>query len=670
MTAGRRVGPGVAGRALPWLGGLLAVYLALPLVALAAHLVDLRSASRSGFAAPGLGGALAVSVLAATMATAVCAVLGVPLAYLLARHRGRLAALVGGAVLVPLALPPLMSGILLVSVLGPDTPVGRLFGGHLTDSLAGVVLAQVFVAAPFTVVAARSAFGAVEPALVDVAATLGLDAGRRLVQVWLPVAARGVAAGLALTWLRAFGEFGATVIVAYHPMSLPVYTYVRFGGFGLDQAMAPAVLAVAVALAMAVAGRLWRGSRRRLRTSPPGAAPGALRAAAPGRSVPGRSAAPTLAIDIRHQVGDLHLRVAYRAQGPHLAVLGASGAGKTTLLRCLAGLAGPAVGTVRLGSRDLGTVATEERGFGYVPQQAALLPHLDVRRQLLVGRHADPRLAAAWADRLGLHDLRDRFPDQLSGGERQRVALARALSAAPGLLLLDEPFSALDAPVRDHLRRELRAVQRTEGLATVLVTHDPEEAALLADEILVVDGGSLVQSGARAEVLARPATPAVARLLGIANIATGRVAGPGVIDAGGITLASPDVAAMAPGTPVLWYIRPEHLQVTFPGDPQGTAAAGSPDPRAPGQPLGTGAVPGARVPDARVPDADVTVLDATVLDAVDLGTGVEVRLQVPGLQLVARLARNASGGAVAAPGTPCVVRLPAEHVGAWAQDSP
>jgi molybdate transport system permease protein len=128
---------------------------------------------------------------------------------------------------------------------------------------------------------------------------------------------------------------------------------------------------------------------------------------------------------------------------------------------------------------------------------------------------ADVGLGSWWLKTLGLDGLEDRLPHQLSGGQRQRVSLAQAFSRSPRLVLLDEPFSALDAPVREELRRELRRLQRDAGLSTVLVTHDPQEAAFLADEIVVIADGQILQSGPSREVYHRPASPTVARLLGI-----------------------------------------------------------------------------------------------------------------------------------------------------------
>ncbi|MGH9068759.1 MAG: molybdate ABC transporter permease subunit, partial [Acidimicrobiales bacterium] len=259
-------GPGRRGRGpwtgpLPVLGGLLALYLIVPIVALLPRLGQAR------FGAPGLGSALAVSAVTATISSALIAVGGIPLAYLLSRARGRVAQVLGVAVQLPLALPPLMSGILLVEVVGPYTFLGRAFHGSLTDSLVGIVLAQTFVAAPFLIVSARSAFATVDPALLDVAATLGHRHRARFARVSLPLAAPGIRAGLLLSWLRAFGEFGATVILAYHPYSLPVFTFVQFTGTGLRATLAPTAAALGAAGAVLVLAN-WYPTRALARLVP------------------------------------------------------------------------------------------------------------------------------------------------------------------------------------------------------------------------------------------------------------------------------------------------------------------------------------------------------------------------------------------------------------------
>nr|MDQ2728808.1 ABC transporter permease subunit [Actinomycetota bacterium] len=201
-------------------------------------------------AAAGLWSSLRTSLLCATVAMVVIAAGGVPLGWLLARRHGPGWRALGIAVQLPLALPPLVSGLLLLRLVGPYTWLGRLTGRRLTDSLAGIIIAQVFVAAPFAVVAARSAFSAADPAFDAVAATLGHRRWSRWWRVDVATAGHGIRAGLLLAWLRAFGEFGATVLLAYHPYSLPVETYVQFGSTGLPATQAPVLASVAAALAV------------------------------------------------------------------------------------------------------------------------------------------------------------------------------------------------------------------------------------------------------------------------------------------------------------------------------------------------------------------------------------------------------------------------------------
>ncbi len=538
------MGGGVKRTPLPWLGGLLVLYLAVPV---ALFVIRFLRSPTSGFGTPGLFSALYISVVSATISLAISTTLGVPLAYALARSRSRLATIVGVVVQLPLALPPLISGILLIYVLGPYTTLGRFFDGRLTQSLAGVVLAQTFVSAPFLIVTARTAFGTVDPALMDVAATLGHSEFSRFLRVALPVASPGIRVGMLLAWLRAFGEYGAVVIVSYHPFTIPVYTYNEFSSTGLADTIAPTVLSIAVAV-VAVCISRTRIRRRR------------GHAGLPLPIAPPPSTPTMVSFDFDYRLGTFQLAIDYEARGSHLAVLGPSGSGKSSLLRCLAGLYGGEPGPIRFGDRSVQQVPVEQRRVGYVAQGFALFPHLTVRQQVLFAVGADPGVAAYWLTRLHLDGLEDRLPTQLSGGQRQRVALAQALARSPDLLLLDEPFSALDAPVRHELRRVLRHLQHDSGLSTVLVTHDPEEAALLADDVIVVSHGKPLQSGPTRQVFSRPSTPEVARLLGIPNLHDGAVIAPGLIDVEG-TLLEVEATELAPGTAVLWSIRPEHIRL-------------------------------------------------------------------------------------------------------------
>ncbi len=539
---------------LPWLAGLLAVYLIAPLVA------GLQAAATADWNAVDyatLVRACLVSLASASCATLLTALCGIPLGFALARKPGRAVGVLGFLVQLPLALPPLASGVLLLFLVGYNAPLGRLTHGDLTDSFAGIVLAETFVSAPFVIIAARSAFAALDPAIEDVAATLGR---RRLAVFWratLPAVRPALLAGLLLAWLRAFGEFGATVMVAYHPYSLPVYTYVAFGDHGLP-AMLP-VLLPAIVLALAI---MALSSTARARSAPR-ATRRSRRAAAPAQPTAAATAAPAvtggLQFDISHRLNGFDLAVAWSSQARRLAILGPSGSGKSLTLRMIAGLQQPERGYVRLGARELTRLAPSVRRIGYVPQGYALFPHLDVAGQLRFPADADPVRAERWLERLELTGLVRRYPTQLSLGQQQRVALARALVRPAQLLLLDEPFSALDAPLRAALRRELCALQAELPVVTLLVTHDPQEALQLADELLLIAGGRVLQSGPAAAVLRRPASELAARLLGADNVASGIAAGRHLMLGGGVRIEVP--GAPLPSGPVGWSVAPERLWI-------------------------------------------------------------------------------------------------------------
>ena len=387
----------VAKSPLPWLGLVIVVYLAVPIIAFGFRLA---TGPVRGFRTPGLFPAFAVSIECATISLAVVTLFGVPLAYLLARPRGALSSLITVVVVIPLALPPLMGGILLIYLVGPYSFLGRHFGGHLTQSIVGIVLAQTFVAAPFLIVTARSAFRAIDPALLDVAATLGHSELSRFRRVAVPLAADGIRAGMLLAWLRAFGEYGATVVLAYHPFSLPVYTYNQFSGIGLPTTIAPTALAIGVAVVALGLSRV-RWPRRSASTES---------RAEPMAPVVPLSSEP-VGFDVDFVVGDgFRLVLAHAPLERRLALLGPSGSGKSTLLRCLAGLYGRRPGRVWFGPRVMEGVPTESRRVGYLAQGFSLFPHMTVWEHLVFPIGATPPTAAYWLATLGLEDLTARYP--------------------------------------------------------------------------------------------------------------------------------------------------------------------------------------------------------------------------------------------------------------------
>ena len=258
-------------------------------------------------------------------------------------------------------------------------------------------------------------------------------------------------------------------------------------------------------------------------------------------------------------------------EGEFVCFLGPSGCGKTTLLRAIAGLDIQTRGRIDQGGRDVSALPPDERDFGIVFQSYALFPNLTVARNVAYGlenRRASRGEIARRVEELlalvGLPEQKDKYPAQLSGGQQQRIALARALATSPGLLLLDEPLSALDAKVRARLRHEIKALQRRLGVTTIMVTHDQEEALTMADRIVVMNHGVIEQVGSPDEIYREPATAFVADFIGTMNFLPGRAEAPGRVLLGDLALAC-EAEDLAAGEAVTLAIRPEDVVVQEPG---------------------------------------------------------------------------------------------------------
>jgi len=236
--------------------------------------------------------------------------------------------------------------------------------------------------------------------------------------------------------------------------------------------------------------------------------------------------------DVCAQVGAFRLKnISLEvAEGLNHVLLGPSGAGKSTLLETIIGLRPLTAGKVLLQGRDMAGLPTEKRGMGYMPQRLDLFPHLTVRENILYGprsRRLKPAeyepVVRGLVEATGIGPLLERRPDTLSGGERQRVALVRALAARPRLLLLDEPFGALNESLRHELWRLLLDLQKQHGFAVLMITHDLAEGFFIGDHVSVLIDGEIKQSGDRETVWRSPATLAVAEYLGIRNLFAGKV---------------------------------------------------------------------------------------------------------------------------------------------------
>ena len=324
-------------------------------------------------------------------------------------------------------------------------------------------------------------------------------------------------------------------------------------------------------------------------------------------------------------VGPLSLDVRDRE---FVTLLGPSGCGKTTLLRLIAGFMAPDEGVIRVGSAILsspaGIVPPEQRGMGMVFQNYAVWPHKTVYQNVAFGLEvrkvgkADTRTRVAHVlDMVNLSGLEDRYPAELSGGQQQRVALARSLVVEPGILLLDEPLSNLDAKLRERMRWELKELQRRTGITFVYVTHDQSEAMALSDRIAVMHAGQIMQLGAPREVYTRPASKTVADFMGLVNLIPGRViraaADESLVAIGGdhpIALALPP--GIAGGQPVQVAIRPESLRLAPLSHGPAASAAGT--------------VPATVI--------DVTFLGNVIDCHVGLDDGTRIRLQVDPSQTI------------------------------------
>lgn len=262
-------------------------------------------------------------------------------------------------------------------------------------------------------------------------------------------------------------------------------------------------------------------------------------------------------------------------RGEFICFLGPSGCGKTTLLRCIAGLEIQSDGGIQVAGRDISWLPPSQRDFGIVFQSYALFPNLTVAANVgfgLVNQKMDRDAVGRRVDELlSLVDLTGhaaKYPAQLSGGEQQRVALARALAPSPGLLLLDEPLSALDAKVRARLRREIRDIQDRLGVTTIMVTHDQEEAQTMADRIFVMNDGRIEQMGTPSKIYDAPATPFVADFIGVMNFLPVTVVDAGHVRCGEHRFEC-STAPHGTGATLSCAVRPEDVVLASAGDERG-----------------------------------------------------------------------------------------------------
>ena len=507
-------------------------------------------------ATPSAQAALWLSIRTCLTSTVICVVLGVPLALLLARSWPgvRIARVLA---VLPMTMPPVVAGIALLSTLGNR----GLLGAHLKEwgvpiafSTTAVVIAQVLVSMPFLVVTLEAALRSRDKRAEVTARSLGAGPWRVLAQVTLPLATPALARGTALALGRSLGEFGATIAFAGSKegvtRTMPLAIYLEREK---DTATSLALAAVLIGLSFVIVGatnidcgrvatrllprRGLRGHQDRdvavseprgAQASTPG---GNDRVVEPSRGT-GRGQDLQVAFELpqRDVVVDLEVEA-----GRTTALIGPNGSGKSTVCSVVAGLLDAENGQVVLGGRVLdgpgGFVRAGRRQVALLSQEPGVFTHMSVLGNVVfalrcqgVSRAEATRRARTELAAVGAEHLASRPGGALSGGQAARVALARALATGPRLLVLDEPMAALDVTARQEMRRLVARRCAEEGLTLLLVTHDVLDLTALAEDVVVLDRGRVVEQGPTARILSAPRSDFVAHLTGTA-VLTGVIDG-------------------------------------------------------------------------------------------------------------------------------------------------
>ncbi|WP_315502666.1 ABC transporter permease [Actinomyces radicidentis] len=617
MTASARPTRSRAGRApLPVLvvilGALGGCAIVLPLLGLGTRVgwADLPTVLASESARLALGLSLRTCVVATVMSV----VLGVPLALLLARQWPGVRVARVLAVL-PMTMPPVVAGIALLATLGKRGVLGPALestGLQISFTTTAVVVAQVFVSMPYLVVTLEAALRSRDSRAETIARTLGARPWTVLARVTLPLVGPALARGTALALGRSLGEFGATIAFAGSKegvtRTMPLAIYLERES---DTQTSLALAVVLIALSFVIVGATnvrWSALWRR-RSADGAAEPGTSPSTAESVGIMSRSRGQDVPISATGAARGREVAVAFTsperdvaldldvAAGRTLALIGPNGSGKSTTCLVVAGLLDATGGAVRVGERtvdDGGTgafVPAGRRDVALLSQAPGVFTHMSVLENVAfgprchgAGRTAARERARAELAAVGAEHLAARAGSELSGGQAARVALARALATDPAVLVLDEPMAALDVTARAEMRRLVARRTAEEGLTVLLVTHDVLDITALADDVVVLERGRVVERGAAAEVLAAPTTEFTARLTGT-SVLTGSLAGdessPALMLSDGTRVAGrPDAAwdGACAGSRGVALVPPDAVGL-YPVDDGGAAAGSQGSPR-------------------------------------------------------------------------------------------
>lgn len=488
-----------------------------------------------------------ISLKVALLATIFTFLAGMAAAYWMLGYQGKGKSLLEGLFVSPLILPPTVVGFLLLLLFGKHGPVGQLlmsFDFNVVFTWYGAVITAMVVSFPLMYRTALGAFEQVDHNLLAVARTLGASEWAVFRRVMLPLALPGVLAGTVLAFARALGEFGATLMLAGNipgqTQTIPMAIYFAVEAGAMNEASFWAVVIILMSLSGIFAINFWQEQRQKRRSRKGGAVSHATAVSCreavvsttnvfPPPQIPTYSGSG-LTVHLSKRLTNFDLELAFDVTESTLGILGGSGAGKSMLLRCIAGMETPTRGQIVLNGRVLFdakrgiNVPSRDRRIGFLVQNYALFPNMTVAKNIAFGlpktlsRSEVRQRVAAQLEAMQLQGYSDRYPSQLSGGQQQRVALARALASEPEVLLLDEPFSALDTHLRSQMEQEMIARLRRFNGISLLVTHNLEEAYRVCQNLLVLDKGQVLASGSKYDVFEHPGVLGVAQLTGCKNV--------------------------------------------------------------------------------------------------------------------------------------------------------
>jgi len=495
-----------------------------------------------------------ISLKIATITTIITFLIGLITARLMLEFRGKFKGIIDTILISPLVLPPTVVGFLLLLVLGKNSLLGQSLnsiGINIIFTWQAAVISAIVVSFPLMYRTALGAFEQIEPNIIAAARTLGSSEWRIFWKIMVPLAYRGIVAGTILAFARALGEFGATLMLAGNipgqtqTMPLAIFFATESGDYATAFIWVSILLLISLSVIITV--NFWaesnhsqysRSQQKSKIRQTQFYLTKFIKFIKTSNSVTNRECGvhnyDGLLVNINKKYSGFTLEVNLEANQEVLGFLGASGSGKSMTLRCIAGLETPDQGLIRVNGKvwfdqnQKINLSPRQRRVGFVFQNYALFPHLTVRQNIAFGlqnlsvaeqkRRIDIKIT-----QMQLQDFENRYPRQLSGGQQQRVAVARALAIEPEILLLDEPFSALDTQLRTQMEKNLLETLSLYPGITLMVSHNLEEIYRICQNLVVISEGKVLSYGDKQEIFQEPNFYEVARLTGCKNFSTIRI---------------------------------------------------------------------------------------------------------------------------------------------------